>query len=100
MTRREARTPFVPPLRSDDDHSCFDDYDPKTPTRARSSTVSRRARVQRSARRNKKPPLRAFKSFGKKLKIFWVFDEEPGGVQSTYAPEGDAVMGGFCEWWA
>ena len=31
MTRREARTPFVPPLRSDDDHSGFDDYDPKTP---------------------------------------------------------------------
>ena len=31
MTRREARTPFVPPLRSDDDHSCFDDYDPRTP---------------------------------------------------------------------
>ena len=29
-----------------------------------------------------------------------MFDEEAGGVQCTYAPEGDAVMGGFCGRWA
>ena len=28
MTRREGKPPFVPPLRGDDDHSCFDEYDP------------------------------------------------------------------------
>ena len=27
-----------------------------------------------------------------------MFDEEAGGVQCTYAPEGDAVMGGFGGW--
>ena len=31
MTRREGKPPFVPPLRGDDDHSCFDEYDPRTP---------------------------------------------------------------------
>ena len=29
-----------------------------------------------------------------------MFDEEAGGVQCTYAPEGDAVMGGFGGRWA
>ena len=31
--------------------------------------------------------------------MFKMFDEEAGGVQCTYAPEGDAVMGGFCGRW-
>lgn len=30
--------------------------------------------------------------------MFKMFDEEAGGVQCTYAPEGDAVMGGFGGW--
>ena len=29
MTRREGKPPFVPSLRGDDDHSCFDEYDPR-----------------------------------------------------------------------
>lgn len=77
MTRREARTPFVPPLRSDDDHSCFDDYDPKTPHPGEEFDRKQASSRSKSARRNKKPPLRAFKSFGKNLKSFGYLTKRP-----------------------